>query len=134
LGYEGKTLASERPQGLGGAGFDGEVKPLDMRSPEILRGFPLGERMGKYCPGIAGFFKSNVAYFTKGDTAVTMAKDNPTITEKIADIESLYRNKSIYLKIYDTNGLELDPNIIHPFVRIHFLDISTHTYLKKSGP
>jgi hypothetical protein len=111
----------------------GESKPLDMRSPEVQKGFPLSERMGKYCPGIAGFFKSNVAYFTKGDTSETMKKDNASITEKISGIESLYRNKSIYLKIYDTNGLELDPNIIHPFVRMHVLDISTHTYVKKSG-
>lgn len=30
------------------------------------------------------------------------------------------------------SNLELDPNVIHPFVRIHIVYIKTGTYIKKS--
>lgn len=110
-----------------------DVKDLNMKNPIIRKGFPLSERVGRYCPGLASFFKSEKAYFTHGDTNMTMQQDNEQIFNRVNDLEGLYRNKSVYLKIHDTNGLELDPNVMHPFVRVHFMDISTNMYMKKSG-
>ena len=30
------------------------------------------------------------------------------------------------------SNLELDPNVVHPFVRVHIVDLKTGTYIKKS--
>ena len=36
------------------------------------------------------------------------------------------------LKILNTSTLELDTNIMHPFVRIHFVEMTTGKYIKKT--
>mmetsp|Transcript_11084 Transcript_11084/g.18565 ORF Transcript_11084/g.18565 Transcript_11084/m.18565 type:complete len:571 (-) Transcript_11084:750-2462(-) len=36
------------------------------------------------------------------------------------------------LRVKGTGILEMDPNVIHPFVRIHICDMNTHKYLAKS--
>ena len=38
------------------------------------------------------------------------------------------------LKIHGTGGLTLDSNMIHPFVRIHVIDMDTYKYLAKTKP
>lgn len=38
------------------------------------------------------------------------------------------------VKILETGSLILDPNMIHPFVRIHVIDMNTNKYLAKSKP
>ena len=38
------------------------------------------------------------------------------------------------IKIHGTGGLLLDSNMIHPFVRIHVIDMNTYRYLAKSKP
>ena len=38
---------------------------------------------------------------------------------------------ALYLKIHDTNGLELDPYVIHPVVKIHIMDLRSHRYIEK---
>ena len=53
-------------------------------------------------------------------------KANPPVnmqllTEKIAEFQ-----------IIESSHLEMDPNVIHPFVKIHIVDIKTGAYLKKS--
>ena len=53
-----------------------DAKDLNMKNPIIRKGFPLSERVGRYCPGLASFFKSEKAYFTHGDTNMTMQQDN----------------------------------------------------------
>lgn len=49
-----------------------DIKEVNMGHPLIKKGFSISERMGKSCPGLASFFKGDVAYFTKGDTNMTM--------------------------------------------------------------
>lgn len=38
------------------------------------------------------------------------------------------------LKITETGSLILDPHMIHPFVRVHIIDMDTYKYLAKSKP
>lgn len=38
------------------------------------------------------------------------------------------------IKIDKTGSLLLDPDMIHPFVRIHIVDMDTYKYLAKSDP
>lgn len=35
------------------------------------------------------------------------------------------------LKILETSNLELNPSVVHPFVRIHVVDLYTGKYLEK---
>jgi hypothetical protein len=41
---------------------------------------------------------------------------------------------ALKVKILETGSLILDPNMIHPFVRIHVVDMNTNKYLAKSKP
>ncbi len=36
-----------------------------------------------------------------------------------------------YLKIIESSNLELDPNVMHPFVKVHLVDINTGNYIRK---
>lgn len=36
------------------------------------------------------------------------------------------------MKICETGSLVLDEHMIHPFVRVHFIDMDTYKYLAKS--
>jgi hypothetical protein len=38
------------------------------------------------------------------------------------------------LKVKETGSLLLDPNVTHPFVRVHVIDMNTGMYLAKSDP
>jgi hypothetical protein len=38
------------------------------------------------------------------------------------------------LKICETGSLVLDHHMIHPFVRVHIIDMDTYKYLAKSDP
>lgn len=45
-------------------------------------------------------------------------------------------NKSIAIKlsIKESGTLQLDPNVTHPFVKVHIVDINTCKYLAKTNP
>ena len=45
-----------------------------------------------------------------------------------------YRRMAMNLKIDKTGSLLLDPDMIHPFVKIHIVDMDTYKYLAKSDP
>ncbi|CAG9335314.1 unnamed protein product [Blepharisma stoltei] len=108
---------------------------LNMRDPRIYRGFPYTERLGTSCIGCARFWgRESKNHFSRGNTADVMKQDAVSIDEKTYAVREHYKGKSLYLKIHDTNGLKLDPNVIHPFVRIHIMDITKNSYLTKSYP
>jgi len=43
-----------------------------------------------------------------------------------------YKKMAIKLKVCETGSLILDENMVHPFVRVHFIDMDTYKYLAKS--
>jgi WD40 repeat protein len=45
-----------------------------------------------------------------------------------------YEGKIMKLAVNCTGLLELDSNVIHPFIKVHFIDIATGKYLAKSRP
>lgn len=45
-----------------------------------------------------------------------------------------YNKMAMKIKIMETGSLLLDSNMIHPFVRIHIVDMNTYKYLAKSKP
>ena len=46
--------------------------------------------------------------------------------------EEKFRKMAVKLKICETGSLVLDHFMIHPFVRVHIVDMRTHKYLAKS--
>ena len=54
---------------------------------------------------------------------------NPTLSE---EDKKILENKCVSIKIIETSNLELDPNSIHPFVRIHIVNLKNGQYIKKS--
>ena len=46
--------------------------------------------------------------------------------------EPYQKNLALRLHIKETGSLLLDPNVLHPFVRVHVVDMNTCKYLAKS--
>ena len=46
--------------------------------------------------------------------------------------EDKFNKMALKIKINETGSLILDPNMLHPFVRIHIIDMDTYKYLAKS--
>lgn len=108
---------------------------LNMLDPSIHKGFPFWDRVGISCTGFTKFcVRSDESYIQSTYTSELMKGQSQGINERYMPVLQNFRNKVVYLKIHDTNGLELDPHIIHPFVKIHFIDLNTHQYLKKPNP
>ena len=42
-----------------------------------------------------------------------------------------FENRIVKIKVIETSRLELNPNVMHPFVRIHILDKDKGCYLKR---
>lgn len=53
--------------------------------------------------------------------------------EKEAGYEdSILKNKCAYFNVMNSSNLELDPNVMHPFLKIHLVDMATGNYIQKS--
>ena len=48
--------------------------------------------------------------------------------------ELINKNVGIKLSVRNTGILEMDEHVMHPFVRIHIVDLKTNKYLAKSNP
>jgi hypothetical protein len=48
--------------------------------------------------------------------------------------EPHHKNLALKIKVKETGSLLLDPNVTHPFVRIHIIDMMTCKYLAKADP
>ena len=56
----------------------------------------------------------------------------PAVT--LPDIEKdRFRSKILQVNILETSHLEMDPNVIHPHVKVHIVDMLTGEYLKKTN-
>lgn len=108
--------------------------PVDMRNPAVTRGFGFWERAGASCMGLTKAFSDSQHYVRRNFTVDEMRVQSASIQENLRSINDSFRDKVVYLKIHDTNGLELDPNVLHPFVRVYVIDIKTGCFLRKSRP
>jgi jouberin len=111
-----------------------EITPsvLTMDNPNIKKGFPFWERIGAACMACTKCCSADQKYVSRGYSSPLMITEAPAISEKMRGSLNDFYGKLLYMKIVDTGGLELDPNIIHPFVRVHIIDLSTNTYKIKS--
>lgn len=109
-----------------------ETPELLMTNTNIRNGFPFWERISAACMGCAKACSATERFITAGFTSDTMKVESGEITERMRIVMDQFHGKVVYLKIYDTGGLELDPHIIHPFVRVHVIDLTKNAYKTKS--
>ena len=58
----------------------------------------------------------------------------PSASEKETSYEdATLKNKCAYFNILHSSNLELDPNVMHPFVKIHLVDMTTGNYIQKTS-
>jgi len=57
--------------------------------------------------------------------------NNENYQEIKGELRSLYMDTVLYMKIESTSQLETDLNVLHPCVKIHFVDIMTGKYISK---
>ena len=43
------------------------------------------------------------------------------------------KDRIVKLKVIESSRLQLDPNVMHPFVKVHIVDKNTGCYLKSNG-
>lgn len=55
----------------------------------------------------------------------------PDVSRDFAN--NIFAHKILQLTVSETSRLELDPKVIHPFVKIHFVNKDTGCFLLKSG-
>ena len=106
--------------------------PLLMENPRIKSGFPFWERIGAGCMGCARCCGSQAHNISRGFSSTVMKSESGEITHRMQSMLDQFHHGVVYLKIYDTGGLELDPNLIHPFVRVHVIDLSKDAYKSKT--
>ena len=101
-------------------------KFIDIRDKEIWCGFPLIERL-LYA---ATCRTKCYGDYRNGDWISNKCCDEEcSIDPNLRDLE----NKIVKFSIYRTGILEINKNIIHPYVRISIINLKTGRYLQKSN-
>ena len=100
-----------------------EVLP-NMALPAIRSKYPLGDRMALA-----------LSCCCKSLAPVDVLRANPA-TFQFTDEFKLPFQQDLGLKIgvKETGYLQLDPCVVHPFVRVHIVDLKTGKYLAKREP
>jgi jouberin len=84
--------------------------------------------------GCAKACASGENFITENFTSDSMKQESAEITDRMQGVLDEFHNHVLYLKIMDTGGLELDPHVIHPIVRVHIIDLKSNSYKLKSHP
>lgn len=97
---------------------------LNMTIPQIRKKFPIGDRISL---ALCGCGKSL-------NPVQIMRNQSPLFTFEQQFKDEKYNKMAMKIKVTETGSLILDPHMIHPFVRIHIIDMDTYKYLAKSKP
>lgn len=98
---------------------------LDMYDNLIWKGFPIKER---FWYSLCCKSKCTTNLKTK-DFVINDILKNPSILENNINL----LEKIVYLKINKTGFLDIHPNLIHPYVKISFVNLKTLRYLQKEN-
>jgi jouberin len=98
---------------------------LNMYDPDIWKGFPLSDR-----------FWYNICCrspmcsdLNKGQFPIDEIINNPCVIDEKINLH----NKCVVLKVLKTGTLEIEPLIVHPFVKVSFVNLKTGRYLQKAN-
>ena len=103
---------------------------IDIEMPRIKKKFELSDRI-----------KMGLNFMRdKKKTAIDELKQKQTLFKLDDVLESFEEEKKqkipdcgLKLTVHGTGILEMDQYVLHPFVRIHVIDIGTKKYLAKNG-
>ena len=93
-----------------------------MNLPQIRSKYPLSDRLGLALACCCANPLNPVE---------TLKKLPPLFKFEEQYREDHIRTGALKLKICETGSLLLDPNVIHPFVRVSIVDMDTYKYLAK---
>ena len=108
---------------------------IDLKEPRITSKFSIGDKIRK------AFLPCTRCCKKPWATADKIAQSEPFFDSindyfpKNEDGRPLYDAKELALRL-EVNGtgiLEMDQNVLHPFVRVHIVDLKTSKYLQKSN-
>jgi hypothetical protein len=101
-----------------------EADPLVMTKPEIKSKFPLADRFINFI---------NCCKPPK-DPIGTMLEQKELFTFKEEFPDAHQQKFGLKIRVKETGSMLLDPNVTHPFVKVHIVDMNTCKYLAKSNP
>lgn len=94
----------------------------NMQGPTIRSKYPLGDRVSLAMCGC----------YSDVNPCQTMKLMPPLFKFEEQFKDEKYKKMACKLKICETGSLVLDENMIHPFVRVHVIDMDTYKYLAKA--
>ena len=96
---------------------------IDMLDARIRNNFPLGDKM-----------KLALNCFKPKKNGLELIKDNSTLFQfnEMYPEAAQQNNYALKLNVNSTGILEMDQYVLHPFVRVHVVDLNTNKYLAKS--
>lgn len=107
-----------------------EEKTIDLANPMLWEGFPQWDQFWyKFFCG-SSYVTDIEVKPGEGFFIQSLLKRNSTIDPKI---QHIFKDKCLYLKILRSGNLEIQSNIIHPFVRISIINLKTCRYLQKKN-
>ena len=62
-----------------------------------------------------------------------LAEENGSLFTFEEEFKQEYKDLALKLNIKETGSLLLDPNVLHPFVRMHIIDLKTWKPLAKQS-
>lgn len=98
-----------------------EIQPPDMRSDRIKKKFPWYDRLS---------LALNCCR-AKEDPSVLLNKQEALFKFEEEFKEPRHQELGLRLDIKETGSLLLDPHVLHPFVKVHMMDMTTSKYLAK---
>lgn len=94
-----------------------------MNSNLIYKKFPLSDRISLCC---------QCCCKPRGDTIDQLLEKKEFFKFSEEFKAPYFKELALKIKVKETGSLLLDPNVTHPFVRIHVVDMITCKYLAKS--
>jgi hypothetical protein len=101
---------------------------VNMADPKISRVFPLKDRIMKSI-SCCGNKEDWIPYLLKQPPKLTLSQLPKLETDK--SFSQPREDMALKIKIKSTGSLDLDEHVLHPFVRVHVIDMSTQKYLAK---
>lgn len=87
--------------------------------------FPVKDRVTQYLTSCVNTQPDKITQLKDSETYTTFEEEFPQLVQ---------RNLSLRLTVKESGPLSLDPNVTHPFVKAHFVDLNTCKYIEKSIP
>lgn len=101
-----------------------EVNPPNMAIDPIRSKYPMGDRFALW-----------MNCCKRAETPAQILQNIPVMLTFEEEFKESYQQElGLKIGVKETGYLQLDPCIVHPFVRVHIIDLKTGKYLAKKDP